>query len=152
MARLQELDEEPSKLDVYARPFIPQNLKAVNDAPADIISCAPARWIDFDAYCRTFAGSNFLTANLTTDQWSHSAREKTPNDYLDATPSTIAGSPPTDMAEMKILRPNTYEAFFGAALEVECSALRQECEDHALFRVPLVKSFATTDPRPSMYR
>lgn len=152
MAHVQDLDEEQSKLDVYAKPFIPQSLKAVNDAPADMISCAPARWINFDAYCQTFAGSNFLTANMNTEQRTQSARDKTPNGHLDATSFASAVNPSTDTEETNILGPNNYEAFFGAALEVECSALRQECEDHALFRVPLVRTSLTTDPRPSMYR
>lgn len=50
MSRARDKHEEQPKLDVYARPFVPQSLRAVNDAPADIVPCAPARWIDFDAY------------------------------------------------------------------------------------------------------
>lgn len=54
---------ETHQFDVYARPFVPQALKNVNEAPANVVSCQPVKWIDFDRYTSTFAGTDFFEAS-----------------------------------------------------------------------------------------
>ena len=126
-------DNGRPKLDVYARPFIPQTLKDVNLAPANKVPSTPARWVDFSAYVQTFAGSNFLTAGPSLSQ-SRPSRQL----------------PHEDCADPSSLRLENYKDYFELALELETDAQLQECEDHALFKVPITKN-GPTDPRPSMY-
>lgn len=51
-----------AQLDVYASSFVPQWLKDINDAPAQLVfATAPTDFeVRFDEYTRTFAGSSLL--------------------------------------------------------------------------------------------
>lgn len=57
-----------------------------------------------------------------------------------------------DTDSPQTLGASNYESFWENALKVECDALRLDCEEHALFRVPLLKASVAKDLRPSMYR
>ncbi|KAK3707862.1 hypothetical protein LTR37_011864 [Vermiconidia calcicola] len=134
------------KLDVYARTFIPQSLREVNRAPANIFPSEPAPWVDFARYVQTFAGSDFLTSDTTLR----------PEDYSDATPDkhNQSQTPPTPSdgagQGISLLTKQYYHRYFQGALKHEGAALQQECDDHALFRVPLFQD-GNMDPRPSMF-
>ena len=60
----------------------------------------------------------------------------------------VSNDPATDSAhEPSTLRAENYLDFFQTALKEEAVAQRQECEDHALFRVPFAIATGITDPR-----
>ncbi|KAK3714514.1 hypothetical protein LTR37_007820 [Vermiconidia calcicola] len=133
-------DERLGKLDIYARPFIPQSLRMVNKAPANIISSEPAPWVDFTRYVQTFAGSDFLTPDTALYR----------KDHLDATPDQLFTPSYGVEQGSLLLTPQNYHDYFQGALKQEGAALQQECDDHALFRVPLVRN-GNMDPRPAMF-
>lgn len=54
--------QEP-RYDVYATPFVPDQLKAVNRLPAIAVPSTPVPWINFPRYVQSFAGSSFLQAD-----------------------------------------------------------------------------------------
>ncbi|KAK3679022.1 hypothetical protein LTR78_001475 [Recurvomyces mirabilis] len=114
-------------LDIYARTYIPQILQSINDRPAQQLHSLPARWIDFQQYVHSFAGSAFLTADPLTPE--------------------IAEIQP--VGGIQDLGPTNYHTVFRNALSTEAQALQQECIEHALYNVPL--QLAERDPRPSMY-
>ncbi|KAK4552572.1 hypothetical protein LTR86_010216 [Recurvomyces mirabilis] len=118
-------DKAPT-LDIYARAYIPQILQNINNRPAQQLHSLPARWIDFQQYVRSFAGSAFLTADPSHPE--------------------IVGTTSEDTND---LSPNTYHTVFKQALSTEAQALQQECIDHSLYNVPL--QLAERDPRPAMY-
>lgn len=130
-------DEDEPKLDVYARPYVPNKLKAVNYAPFTVIPSLPVRWIDFNAYVHSFAGTLFLEADP-------------PPPALEGNEDKVTtGSVAADSFEDKNLESSNYHVLFRAALIDEAGALQAECEDHALYKTPIVRSIR--DPRPLMY-
>ena len=152
-------NEERPGLDVYAQPFIPQALRNVNEAPANVIPCTAVRWIDFAAYVSTFAGSEFLTPNLIPAQMRPSAKatDNTPTSSQFAKSelrSSSSQDPVSQEGADKLIDLNIqkYHAYFREALTQEAIARHKECEDHALYRVPVTNASRITDPRPSMYR
>ena len=151
-------NEERPKLDVYARLFVPQSLKNVNEAPANIVACSGARWIDFPLYVQTFAGNRFLAANTAPIQQNpeQDSSERTESSTANGQPQTVNSTSSGSLSEKCDVEPNTlevhnYHAFFKVALKQEAIALQRECVDQALYRVPLNKASGTSDPRPSMY-
>ncbi|EMC92499.1 hypothetical protein BAUCODRAFT_38569 [Baudoinia panamericana UAMH 10762] len=115
-----------STLDPYARPYVPHSLRAVNEASNQhIIPSLPVRWIDFAEYVRSFAGSAFLQP--------------------DPPPPELPNAAPVGHK----LEPSNYHGFFREALVHEAAALRIQCDDHALYKVPIQP--AARDPRPCMY-
>lgn len=141
---LPEQKEEQPTFDVYARPFIPHILRSINQAAANIIPCAPVRWIDFGKYVQSFAGSDFLTGSI------ESGRRWTDHSPARALESTSHKSSPSSAECNDDLTSDTYQAYFLTALDGEQAAQQRECEDQALFRVPVNKS-GLADPRPNMY-
>ena len=131
-------NKEP-RFDVYARAFIPQSLRSVNQAPANIVPSAPARWIDFQRYVDMFAGTSFLTGGVKSTQ-----EKPFENGSPDKPIDEKSGLHPSNLS------PESYSRYLETALEQETAALRRECEEHALYRVPLSKN-GSSDPRPSMY-
>lgn len=135
---------EDLRLDVYARPFVPQSLKAVNEAPATTIPSVPVRWIDFALYVGSFAGTSYLLADPPPPDLSGVARRSA----VQSTP-TLTGPTPPPTDQPAALEADDYHTYFQNALIKEAAALQQECEDHALYKVPLAN--AQRDPRPCMY-
>ena len=151
-------DDKHPRLDVYAQPFIPQVWKDINLAPANIIPCAPAPWINFDSFVQRFSGTDFLNANPSPVQArasSNGANGSIPEGSQPRSPSNGVNTPSfaIDSADAPLACEN-YLNFFTDALKQEAAALNQECEDHALYNVPLYKAsgYGHADPRPSMYR
>lgn len=154
MAQIQEEVNGRAKFDVYARPFVPQNLRAVNEAPAYIVQSLPVRWIDFDAYFHSFAGTNFIhaEADRTRASLQNTGAGLDPhgrfvtNDTFVGTNEIVKGS------STKQFSPHCYQKSFAQALRDDCEALHREYEDHGLYRVPLIKAAAHMDPRENMFR
>ena len=122
-------EENGSTLDVYARPFVPQVLKSINQAAANIIdSLSPPR-LDVQKYVQAFAGSTFLTA-------------KSNQSWITQRPAADPNVPALDN--------ETYQAYFYALLDGEFTAQQQQCDDHALYRAPVQPS-GNNDPRPWMF-
>ena len=141
---LSEQKEQPS-FDVYARPFVPQSLRSLNQAAANIIPCAPARMVNFSEYVQRFAGSDFLPGNIA------SARQSNEQTAADGLGITSHESSQSSRARDGIFTSDNYQAYFFTALEGEQAAQQRECDDHALFRVPVNKS-GLADTRPNMYK
>ncbi|KAK0955191.1 hypothetical protein LTS01_023519 [Friedmanniomyces endolithicus] len=121
---------KPSGLDVYARPYIPQALKSVNQLVAHSVHSQLVRWIDFGQYTHSFAGSRFLPADAPQ-------------------PSTHADQSELADRLAKPLGPKRYYSHFSDALVQEVQHLQHECEEHALYKVTLFQ--APSDPRPAMF-
>lgn len=141
-----------AKFDVYARPFVPQALRLINEVPVNTVSCAPAPWIDFDAYVRAFAGSAFLSADTFcrhNHQQFPDLSGKVESGTNTQKDSSGNGTVP---AKLDFLHPQNYQDFFAFALKLEYDGLCKEYEDHALFKWPLLKASPQKDPRPFMYR
>jgi len=134
---------EPLKLDIYARPFIPQALKAVNDAPAEVVQCAAAPWINFREYVSTFAGSEMLTVE-------HFDIQLPPTPIVRGRPEAEGHNGSTGTATDRILSAENYQEYFTNALQSEREALWEECRDHDLYRVPLGRH--PRELRPGMFR
>ena len=133
---------EQSKLDVYARPFIPHIFRAINQASANILTSAPAAWINFEEYVQHFAGSSFLTVIDASKRDSAPDRSTIKSD--NASQERIDFDLHT-----RDLQPETFEAYFNSTLEQEAIAQQQECDDHALYRVPVIRN--NRDTRPCMH-
>ncbi|KAK0942949.1 hypothetical protein LTR29_005521 [Friedmanniomyces endolithicus] len=120
----------PSGLDVYARPYIPQILKSVNQLAARSVYSELVRWIDYAQYTHSFAGTRFLPADAPQ-------------------PSTQTDQ--SDLANRlaQHLEPKRYYSHFSNALVQEVQHLQHECEEHALYKVTLFQ--APSDPRPAMF-
>ncbi|KAJ4361201.1 hypothetical protein N0V95_002082 [Ascochyta clinopodiicola] len=103
-------------LDVYARPYVPSELRYVNEeVPDDVIVTKTTYEIDFGAYARKFAGSDFLSYRQSVPcDWS---KEDLPN--------------ATELTEQ------SYIQYFASLLQWERLAKEQENERHALYKVPL---------------
>lgn len=117
-----------NELDVYAEPYIPLILKQVNSAPAHFYSSQEPPWINFDSYVLDFAG-RFLTARPRP---------------------SIAISPPQDTGPLA-LNANTYSPFFSAALDLEISALQNECEQRNLYQVGLFQMVSGVPCQHTLY-
>jgi helicase MOV-10 len=139
-------EKEQSKLDVYARPFVPHIFRAINQAPANILTSTPGAWIDFQAYIQQFAGSSFLTVIDTSKPISAP-------DYRTINSNHASQTARRDDLELdsRDLEPEKYEACFKSALEQEAIAQQQECDDHALYRVLVIRNNRDRDSRPNMH-
>lgn len=111
--------------DVYAPAYVPNNLKLVNTYPARVVTSKAAPWTDYEQFVQTFAGSSFLQA-------------KQP-------PSLRTLKPPATI-ETPLERLN-YQSWFDAALVEEIASLQNECENHALYQVPLVQTVSSNRQR-----
>ncbi|KAK5168108.1 uncharacterized protein LTR77_006676 [Saxophila tyrrhenica] len=136
-----------STLDVYARPFVPQRLRQVNLDPANVIWSAPPQSINYHDYVRTFAGSSFIH-HQSPSLFGHDA----PEANLDT--NYASPNPQNESTGARDLFPQSlgsrsYHQHFHAALLYEGQSLQKECDDHALYRVPIV--WDSHDSRPFMF-
>lgn len=134
--------EADAKFDVYAKPFVPQIFGAINEAPANVVPSEPARWVDFERYVQTFAGSEVLAASIAPYHASSSPQELTWDGSSDH-----ESNHGLDTKELGL---ENYEAYFHTALEKEAIALQQECDDHAIYRVTVDRE-GGKDPRPAVH-
>ncbi|SMR43828.1 unnamed protein product [Zymoseptoria tritici ST99CH_3D1] len=118
-----------ASLDVYAAPYVPNVLKQINEASAQIVPCAPSPWIDYTRYVQSFSGNIFLSAPA----------------YPDALSAELPFPKPFD-GKLEI---STYMDYFSAVITTEVHALQKECEEYNMYQVPLAAAHG--DPRQSMY-
>ena len=103
--------------DVYVQAFVPQSLKAINDAPASLVTTRPIDGIDFGKYVSTFAGTHFLPT-------------------LDKPPyPSVDGNLPVDSLDR--LLPENYEQYFTDCLVLDLEAQIPEYRSYDLFGVLL---------------
>lgn len=106
---------------------------------------------------RSFAGATFLITDSVGEtlplrlQIVGQMSMQTFDDQLHSELKNSATVTSTDSQGPSTLDMRNYELYFTHALELECNALRLECEDHALFRVPLSKYSAANESRKSIY-
>ena len=103
--------------DVYVQTFVPQSLKAINDAPALLRTTRPVDGINFTQYVSTFAGTQFLSALDKTSDLSFDG--ESPVDSLDR------------------LLPQNYGQYFGDSLILDFEAQKRMLRSYDLFGVAL---------------
>lgn len=107
---------------------------------------------------RAFSGSAFLAAQPASETLSPQVSQLDASHPLgpSSRSQSLLEDSTTEVAadtdSPLTLDASNYGSLWANALKVECDALRLECEEHALFRVPLVKASVAKDLRPSMYR
>jgi helicase MOV-10 len=110
--------------DVYATPFVPPGLQAINTEVAIIIPTKPKHQINFQEYVHTFIGTSFV-----------------PRPYVDiadkVTRITVDSPVPLDAF--------TYLQRFEKLIAIECAAKEKENEKHAMYRVRLWQSHPNED-------
>lgn len=107
-----------STLDVYAKPFVPQHLIAINNLRARIITTSPPRHIDFRQY------RNFLHFLVDPERPSIQGL------FLEHEKNGTTLHP-IDLA------PDKYDAYFLRLLSQEVAATRDELESYYLYDAPL---------------
>ncbi|KAI4607996.1 hypothetical protein J4E80_009393 [Alternaria sp. BMP 0032] len=102
--------------DVYAAPFVPPGLQAINTEVATVINTRPRHLIDFEQYVHTFAGTSFV-----------------PPPYAEPKDHTIrsAADFPTSLNE------STYLQHFDTSAAIERIAKEKENESYAMYQVQL---------------
>ncbi|EKG20589.1 DNA helicase UvrD/REP type [Macrophomina phaseolina MS6] len=106
---------------VYARPFVPEELRSINVQPATVLDTLPGRTIALETYASSFIPPLFLRRRPTIAALLQRSRDH----------ASLVSKQPTS------LTPETYAASFGAALVEETQALDADISNHALYRVPL---------------
>jgi len=113
--------------DVYATPFVPSQLKAVNfEEPGSVVKSRNRHWLNYAAYTTSFAGTSFLPTRLRIF----------PN-FPDLELEVTGGD----------LRAESYFHQLTALWELECAAKAKENEGNALYKVSL-RSFQGTNQEP----
>ncbi|MCJ1385570.1 hypothetical protein MMC17_008693 [Xylographa soralifera] len=114
------------KANVYAQPYIPLALSAINLSHATVVPSTPIPSIDFHDYVSSFAGTRYLT----------------PHTPLETLTSTNLPSQPTLLLDTRI-----YESFFIQALTSELEAEAVTTNSYNLYQVPLQHK----NPQDQMY-
>lgn len=109
-----EIDD--ARLDVYARPFVPQALSIINTQPALVIDTKPAKDADYEAYTRTFAGTHFLPMRASEPVLMQPETRDDAPDHLDW---------------------SKYNEYFQSCLATEIQAQQGERWEYNLYAVPL---------------
>jgi helicase MOV-10 len=118
-----ETSSAASEYDVYAPPFVPSILRAINADKAHVIITQPKHRIEFDCYAHTFTGTSFLP----TSDWKI-VYEK----------YAKAASPSLPLTEQ------SYSQYFIQLMKLELAAKKLEREAYTLYQVPL-HSFQTPE-------
>jgi hypothetical protein len=110
-------------LDVYAKPYVPSGLRAINDQPAEVILNTKTKHeIDFETYICRFAGLSFLI--------QHDKR--------------LLGN---SMSQITELNEQSYLPYFAFLLRRESEAKKIENEFYALYAVSLQATFNANHTR-----
>ena len=103
---------------VYANSYVPKNIRAINELPAQLVPTGPLPGIDYNQYVSNFAGRQFVSPSFASSvKKLHYMRP-------------ILRLPDT-------LTPETYRSYWTEALNAEENALREECDQLALWNVLL---------------
>jgi helicase MOV-10 len=108
----EETEHVRREYDVYAEPFIPAALRAVNNELGHVVVTDPKHKIDSSLYTRTFLGTNFV-------------------------PSRILSTPHITPLKSKVLTEDTYFQYFDILAQAEWAAKQLENDNHALYKVVL---------------
>jgi helicase MOV-10 len=111
-----ETSSAASEYDVYAPPFVPSILRAINTEEARVVVTKRKHYIDFYRYAHTFIGTRFLP----TSDWK-AVYER----------CLKAASPDLPLTEQ------SYSQYFVWLMKLELAAKNQEHEAYALYQVPL---------------
>ena len=105
--------------DVYAAPFVPSNLRAINmERPGNIITTTSRHRIHYQTYTASFTGAAFLHV-----------------------PPRFAGDGNTQLElSTKDLTSEFYLKYFASLWTLECLAKEQENEGYAMYKTPLYTS------------
>jgi helicase MOV-10 len=101
-----------AEYDVYAEPFIPTALRAVNEQLGHVVVTDSKHKIDASYYIRTFLGNTFV-------------------------PDRVYRSPNHDSLEPVVLAEDTYFQYFQILAQADWAAKQLENEKHALYKVEL---------------
>ena len=115
------------KANVYAQPYIPLALSAINLSPATIIVSEPIASIDFPCYISSFAGRQYLMPHA-------------PLEVL--TPSNVPNQPSVP------LESKNYVTFFKEALASELEAEAATTSSYNLYQVRLERK----NPQEQLYQ
>lgn len=121
------VDTLSTSYDVYARPYIPEALKAVNRSPAFQVFTQPIRRVDFRHYVSTFAGSAFLSVDHLQKAIPH------------------YGPVPDALCLPDKLTADMYVSYWLSSLQKEAAAQTQDCDDLALWSVPIISRSSEKD-------
>ena len=111
-----------STFSVYATPYVPNDIRAINQLPAQSVYTRTSPSIDYKQFVSGFAGQNMIPRPA--------AEPLKRSDDLQAHlrfPDTLSSE--------------TYRSYWTVALEAEKNALREECNQLALWNVPLSLPF-----------
>ncbi|GME65484.1 DNA helicase UvrD/REP type [Neofusicoccum parvum] len=107
--------------DVYARAFVPEELRSINIQPAIALHTLPSRTIDYDAYARHFIPPLFLQSRPD----DHALDQKK-TDY-----EVLCPNQPVPLSA------ETHAIFFCGAIRKERRALERDLANYAMYRVPM---------------
>jgi len=110
---------ELSNLDVYARAYIPDALRAINALPAQQIVTEALQRIDYTRYSSSFAGNLFLPTTVTNLELPLDNHSKIDTMFPDQ------------------LNAEKYATYWSSALVVEIAARKEANTSLALFDVPI---------------
>ena len=122
-------DPKDSSLDVYARNYTPQYLKAISESPAQIRSSIALPSVNYAQYIASFAGFSLLQ----------------PLDPF-ICPS-LDYAPPVAAIPVKDADRNNYGAYLNINMHCELHAQKNELRDYTLYAVP----FLVQNPAQSLY-
>lgn len=125
----QAVTLKTDRYNVYAKSFIPVNLKQVNEEPGQVCETAPRHYIDYPKYISSFAGSSFLPPRppYPTPTRSH--------------PASLDGPDA-----------NGYLEHFATIWQTEIAAQEEENQQFALYNVHCWRTFSNTPVKPSAPR
>ena len=107
-----------SGFSVYATPYIPNDIRAINQLPAHLVHTTPLLGIDYDQYVSDFAGRKFIPRSPYR-------------------PLKQVKRIPVHQRFPDRLSPQTYMSYWATVLTEEQIALREECDQLTLWNVPL---------------
>jgi len=112
----EEKERIRREYDVYAEPFIPAALRAVNEEPANVVKTESKHRIDSVAYLATYLGSGFISK--PTNIQNHHENQKIPS----------TGD---------VLTENSYLQHFQSLLKIESAAKQEENKKYSLYQIPV---------------
>jgi helicase MOV-10 len=107
-----ETEQIRREYDVYAEPFIPAALRAVNNELGHVVATDSKHKIDSSSYTKTFIGSKFV-------------------------PDRVVGTPHNTPLKSMVLTEDTYFQYFDILAKAEGAAKKRENDKRALYKVVL---------------
>jgi len=118
---LAEAGIRAPNFSVYATPYVPNEIRGINQLPAQSVYTRPSPGIDYDQYVTDFVGRRFIPQPLASAS-------------LDMQSTDL----PVNLRFPDTLSPQNYRSYWATALATEIAALREECDQLALWNVQLL--------------